>query len=124
MAPVRYRQYLSGDVTYLELLDVVGRDVKADADGDEDEADDEEGGQHGSGGEDGLPGGQPLLLEGRVLGLLAPRAAAAAGPGNCDVSVLVFGVVARRHHDCWHRRNTAELNWIKPARTCDDVDKK
>lgn len=124
MVPVRYRQYLSGDVTYLELLDVVGRDVEADADRDEDEADDEEGGQHGSGGEDGLPGGQPLLLEGRVLGLLAPQAAAATGPGHCDVSVLVFGVVARRHHDCWHRRNTPKLNWIKPARTCDDVDLK
>lgn len=84
---------------YLELLDVVGRHVEADADGDEDEADDEEGGEHGARGEDGLPGGQSLLLEGRVLGLLAPQSAA-TGPGHGDVSVLVFGVVARRHHDC------------------------
>lgn len=110
VTPVRYRQYLSDDVTYLKLLNVVGRDVETDADGDEDEADDEEGGQHGSCGENGLPGGQPLLLEGRVLGLLAPQGAAggggATGPGHSDVSVLVFGVVARRHHDCWHRRNT------------------
>ena len=38
---------------HLELLDVVGRDVQADADGDEEEADDEEGGQHGARREDG-----------------------------------------------------------------------
>lgn len=84
---------------YLELLDVVGRHVEADADGDEDETDDEEGGEHGARGEDGLPGGQSLLLEGRVLGLLAAQSAA-TGPGHGDVSVLVFGVVARRHHGC------------------------
>lgn len=84
---------------YLELLDVVGRDVEADADGDEDEADDEEGGQHGARREDGLPGGQPLLLERRVLGLLAPQSPAAR-PGQAHVSVLVFGGVAGRHHAC------------------------
>lgn len=98
-----------GDVTNLKFLDVVGRYVEADADGDEDKTDDEEGRQDGACGEDRLPGRQPLLLEGRVLGLFAPQGAAAAstaGPGHGDVSVLVFGVVARRHHDCWHRRDT------------------
>lgn len=109
MTPAQYSQDLPGDVTNLEFLDVVGSNVEADADGDEDKTDDEEGRQHGACGEDRLPGWQPLLLEGRVLGLFAPQGAAtttAAGPGHGDVSVLVFGVVARRHHDCWHRRNT------------------
>ena len=82
-------------VTDLELLDVVGRDVQADADGDEEEADEEEGGQHGAGREDGLPGGEPLLLERRVVRLLALQ-----GPGarHGDVTVLLLGVVAGRHH--------------------------
>lgn len=40
----------------LELLDVVGCHVQADSYGDEYEADDEEGGQHGPRGQDGLPG--------------------------------------------------------------------
>lgn len=57
---------------YLELLDVVGRYIQADADGDEYEPDDEEGREHGARGEDGLPGGQSLLLKRSVLGLLAP----------------------------------------------------
>lgn len=87
---------------YLELFDVVGRDVEADADGDEDEADDEEGGQDGSRREDRLPGGEPLLLEGGVFGLLArQRAAPGSGTGHTDVSVLVF--VAGGHHGlCCH----------------------
>ena len=80
---------------HLELLDVVGRDVQADAYGDEEEADDEEGGQHGAGREDGLPGGQPLLLEGRVVRLLALQR---PGAGHGDVPVLLLGVVAGRHH--------------------------
>ncbi len=37
-------------------FDVVGCHVEADSYGDEDEADDEEGGQHGPRGQDGLPG--------------------------------------------------------------------
>ena len=83
---------------YLELPDVVGRDEQADADGDEDESDDEEGRQHGARGEDGLPRREPLLLERGVLGLLAPQGSA-AGPGHRDVSVFVFSAVAGRHHD-------------------------
>ena len=79
---------------YLELLDVVGRYIEADADRDEYESDDEEGREHGARGEDGLPGGQPLLLKRSVLGLLAPQRPAAR-PGHGDVSILV---VTRRHH--------------------------
>lgn len=90
---------------YLELLDVVGRHVQADADGDEYESDDEEGGEHGARGEDGLPSGQPLLFKRGVFGLLAPQSPAAR-PGHGDVSVLVFGVITRRHHDRWPRLQT------------------
>ena len=79
---------------YLELFDVVGRYIEADADRDEYESDDEEGREHGARGEDGLPGGQPLLLKRSVLGLLAPQRPAAR-PGHGDVSILV---VTRRHH--------------------------
>lgn len=40
----------------LYLFDVVGRHVEADSYGNEDEADDEECGQHGPRGQDRLPG--------------------------------------------------------------------
>lgn len=52
---------------HLDLADVVGGDKDPDADRDEDEANDEKGGQHRAGRKDGLPGWQPLLLEGRVI---------------------------------------------------------
>lgn len=90
---------LTGHGRYLKLLDVVGRHVQADANGDEDESDDEESREDGARGEDGLPGGQPLLLERRVFGLLVPQSPA-AGPGHGDVPVLVFSVITRRHHYC------------------------
>lgn len=75
------KQELHGDVTNLKLLDVVGRDVQTDADGDEDKTNDKEGGQHGACSEDRLPGWQPLLFEGRILGLFAPQGAAAGTTG-------------------------------------------
>lgn len=89
-------------VVDLKLLDVVGRYEQADADGDEDESDDEEGRQDGARREDGLPCGESLLFKRRVLGLLAPQRAS-PGPGHGDVSVLVFSVVTRRHHGCCSR---------------------
>lgn len=70
---IRRQTFIAGagrfcsSVINLDLTDVVGGDEDADADGNEDEADDEEGGQHRAGGEDGLPGRQPLLFEGRVI---------------------------------------------------------
>lgn len=84
---------------HLELLDVVGRHIQADADRDEDESDDEEGRKDGARGEDGLPCGKSLLFKRGVFGLLAPQCPAARSRHG-DVSVLVFGAVTRRHHDC------------------------
>lgn len=55
-------------ILYLELPDVLGGDEQADPDGDEEQADGEEGWQGRARGEDGLPGGQALLLEGSVVG--------------------------------------------------------
>lgn len=53
-------------VVDLDLPDVVREPEHADADGDEGDADHEEGGQDGAGRQDGLPRGQALLLEGAV----------------------------------------------------------
>lgn len=83
---------------YLKLLDVVRRHVQADADGDEDEPDDEEGREDSARGEDGLPRGEPLLLKGGVFGLLVPQSPA-TGSRHGDVTVLVFGAVTGRHHN-------------------------
>lgn len=84
------RRVYSGIIN-LDLADVVGGDEDADADGDEDEADDEEGGQHGARREDGLPGRQPLLLEGRVV--RPPRLGRAPGrAGGPAVHLLLRAV--------------------------------
>lgn len=97
---------------YLVLADVVGGDEDADADGDEDEADDEERRQHRARGQDGLPGGQPLLLERRVVRLAGLHGAAAprADPRHPDtargvpVRLLLCAVVhchsARPNNPC------------------------
>lgn len=84
---------------YLGLLDVVGRHEQADADRDEDESDDEEGRKHGARSEDGLPRWKSLLFKRGVFGLLAAQSPAARSRRG-DMSVFVFGVVTRRHHDC------------------------
>lgn len=67
LSPSGSQGTLATPLPHLDLTDVVGGDEDADANGDEDEADDEEGRQHRAGREDGLPGGQPLLFEGRVI---------------------------------------------------------
>lgn len=106
---------VNSSVINLKLLDVVGRYVQADADGDEYESDDEEGRQHGARGEDGLPGGQPLLFKRGIFGLLAPQSPA-TGPGHGDVPILVFGVVTRRHHDRCSRFPKLLLTFVSERR--------
>lgn len=56
--------------SYLELFDCVGRDEEADTNRNEEEADDEEGRQHGPGCKDRLPGWKALLFKGRVIRFL------------------------------------------------------
>lgn len=88
--------------SHLELADVVGGDEDADADGDKDEAYDEESRQDAAGGEDGLPGRQALLLEGRVVRLAALGDGSAGRPaGGSEAAAsrlpVRFGVVVHRH---------------------------
>lgn len=89
---------------HLVLADVVGGDEDADTNGDEDEADDEEGRQHRARRQDGLPGGQALLLERRVVRLAglhrsaATRRGPAARPAARGVPVrLLLSAVVDRH---------------------------
>lgn len=80
---------------HLDLADVVGGDKDPDADRDEDEANDEKGGQHRAGRKDGLPGWQPLLLEGRVI---RPPVLSGAPRGTRGPAVhLVLRVIVHRH---------------------------
>ncbi len=53
-------------VVVLDLKHVAREKEHPDPDGDEGYADDEESGEHRAGSQDGLPGGQPLLLEGAI----------------------------------------------------------
>jgi len=82
----------------LDLFDVVGRHEEADSYGNEDEADDEECGQHGPRGQDGLPCRQALLFEGGVVGLSGPDGGSAEPRGSGEMTVFLFRVVAGRHN--------------------------
>lgn len=85
----------AADLLYLQLLDVVGRDEEADADGDKDEADNEEGGHDSAGREDGLPCRQSLLFKRCVVRLLVlHNAGASVTRSSGVVSVLFLRVVA------------------------------
>lgn len=80
---------------HLDLADVVGGDEDADANGDEDEADDEEGREHRASRQDGLPSRQALLFEGRVIRPPVLRGAPRGARGPAVHFIL--RVIAHRH---------------------------